>query len=142
MIPVSQTKRGGADVPPEERGDCMAACIASVLEVLLVTLPCLHSDGDDWWDRIQGAVAAHGHGLVFVHDTFLPTADVYWLAAVPSLNLKREDGSALGHMIVMRGAVVAHDPSLGRRYAAGTHLTDLLLIEGYVLVPLAKDGTS
>ena len=51
MKPVMQTKRGGEDVPPEERGDCLSAAIASILEVAIKDVPIPHSDHEEyhWW---------------------------------------------------------------------------------------------
>lgn len=146
MIPVMQTKRGGPDVPPEERGDCMDACLASLLEVAIGDVPVPH-DVDDWWETAQEAVARHAHRLVYLFED-QPVGvvarwlgDVYWIASVPSLNLgAKPDGTPVMHLIVMRGGEVAHDPSLGASYQGRLH-GDTPIREGYLLLPLAPTET-
>jgi hypothetical protein len=136
--PVSQTKRGGPDAPPEERGDCWPACLASLLEVAIEECPVPHSDDPEhhWYDATNAMLARHDCEVwCFPADAEVP-ADYYWIAGVPSLNLGlKSDGSPVPHVIVMRGDVVAHDPSLGRRYAIGTHRRDIGVIEGHWIVP-------
>lgn len=136
MIPVMQTKRGGSGVPPEERGDCLAACLASLLEVPIEDVPIPHGDDDGphWWDLTQAALRPHGWRCVVADRRIYP--DGYWLAFVPSRNLRRESGEPESHVIVMHDGQVAHDPSLGDRYALGTSIEDLEVQSAYVLVPL------
>jgi hypothetical protein len=153
MIPVPQTKRGGPDAPPEERGDCFDACLASILEVPLESVHVAHDD--HWWDHAQAAAARHGYRILSVytreHSPWEATAgsladylgDVYWIAAVPSLNLGfHEDGRPVGHVIVMRGENVAHDPGVGIDGAKARPLgrlpDDEQILEAMVLVPLAE----
>lgn len=134
MIAVMQTKRGGNDVPPEERGDCMPACFASILEVGIGDVAVPHAGDRHWWDEAQDAVGRHGHTLV-VFDLGCGFPDAFWIAVVPSLNLKKADGSPLPHNIVMHGSDVRHDPSLGKRYETGPLPDDVEPLEGWVLVP-------
>jgi hypothetical protein len=129
MIPVKQTKRGGPDVPPEERGDCWPACLASLLEVPLEDVPIPHDDRH-WWDVTQEALAPHGYEAVHMDEKYWPAG--YWIAAVPSRNL----GPGVKHVVVMRGGEVAHDPALGERYEVGTFIDDMKIHAAYVLVPL------
>lgn len=143
MIPVTQTKRGGPDVPPEERGDCVDACLASILEVPISECPCPH-DGD-WWEQMQAAVGQHGYRVVYLGG--LPEDDsaealeawigaVYWIAAVQSLSLgSNADGSPVMHVVVMRGGEIVHDPSLGKRYPLGPVGAGVVR-EALLLVPL------
>lgn len=132
MKPVMQTKRGGPDVPPEERGDCWSACLASLLEVGIEDVPVPHSDDPawHWWDATRDALHSHGHECIVASAAIWPYG--YWLASVPSKNL----GAKVNHVIVMHNGEVAHDPSLGERYAAGTSIEDLEVREAYALVPL------
>lgn len=137
MKPVMQTKRGGPDVPPEERGDCWSACLASILEVPIEVVPVPHSDDPErhWWDITQEALEPHGYRAVCANTEIYPEG--YWIAAVTSKNLGfHKDGKPVGHTIVMDGGKVAHDPCLGERYEAGTSIDELELIDGFVLVPL------
>lgn len=63
MKPVMQTKRGGSGAPPEERGDCLAACLASLLEVPIEDVPVPHNpagpEGVDSGARIRLSRAIH-----------------------------------------------------------------------------------
>lgn len=141
MIPVTQTKRGGPDVPPEERGDCFDACLASILEVAIDEVSCPHVD--DWWGEAQRAVGRHGYRLLYVSSE--PTkavefaawaGDIYWLAGVPSLNLGLSAaGEQIMHVVVMRGAELVHDPSLGQRYPLGPVADDFMVQDSIVLAP-------
>jgi hypothetical protein len=133
--PVRQTKRGGPNVRPEERGDCWDACLASILEVPVADAHVTHAV-NDWWAESQRVLAQHGYEALPIHPTCHPSG--YWIAGVPSKNLgSYDDGSPVMHVIVMRGGEVAHDPSLGDRYAAGMGLEDVEVADGFVLVPLA-----
>lgn len=142
MIPVTQTRRGGPDVPPAERGDCFDACLASILEVSIDQVHVPHVD--DWWDEAQQAVMAHGYHLVYLAAGPAPARDiggwlgpVYWIASVPSLNLGTDaEGRAIPHSLVMRGVEIVHDPSLGRRYPLGDAPEDLAIAEAILLVAL------
>lgn len=137
MKPVKQTKRGGPNVPPEERGDCWSACLASILEVPIAAVPVPHSDDLEhhWWNATQDALAPHGYEVVQTSWTCWPRS--HWIAQVPSKNLGPEDdGTPVMHVIVMHGDEVAHDPCLGERYKVGTPLDDLDVHGAYVLVPL------
>lgn len=148
MIPVTQTKRGGPDVPPEERGDCFDACLASLLEVAIEDAPCTH-DTDDWWANTQETAARHGYRIVYVGPLNQPAAEVgrwvgpvYWIAGVPSLNLGTyDDGSPVMHVVVMRGTELVHDPSLGERYPLGEPPAGFLIADAMLLVPLEIRST-
>src|SRR3954471_21631878 len=59
---LKQTKRGGGAVPPEERGDCVPASIASILGKPITAIRNTHGEG--WWDRLQDECAKHGFALV------------------------------------------------------------------------------
>lgn len=135
MIPVKQTKRGGRDVPPAERGDCLSACFASLLEVPIGAVPIPHSDDPDvsWWQVMQEAVAPHGYEIAYVYPDAAYHPAGWWVASVPSKNL----GPDVRHVVVMSGRLVAHDPCLGDTYPVGTHLDDLGdVTNGYALIPL------
>jgi hypothetical protein len=136
MKPVMQTKRGGPQAPPAERGDCWDACLASILEVPITAVPVPHSDDPEhhWWDESQRALRPHGYYAVSANPAIWP--DGYWIAAVPSLNLKKPDGSPVPHVVVMLGGEVAHDPCLGDRYPVGTPIEDLEMLDAFVLVPV------
>ena len=148
MIPVSQTKRGGPDVPPEERGDCFDACLASVLEVGIEETYVPHVE--EWWTAAQETAERHGHRIVYYA---LPHSHsgreigewlgpIYWLAGIPSLNLGLDaNGEPVMHVVVMRGTELAHDPSLGERHPLGEVGEDFRVNDVMFLVPLEPRST-
>lgn len=57
MNPISQTIFNGGNPPPgEECGNCFAACVASILELDLDTVPNFcntRGKNGEWWDRFN-----------------------------------------------------------------------------------------
>lgn len=133
---LSQTKAGGGHVALEERGDCVPACVASILNLPITAVANCHGEG--WWDDLQEQCARWGYMLVIV-DLRQAPPDGYWIASLPSLNLPVEpDGKQALHCVVARGCDLAHDPCLGRRYTSESWLEQLRdgrVVEGWVLVP-------
>lgn len=133
-----QTKRGGGNVPPEERGDCVAACFASILAIPIDEIGNHHGEG--WWDRLLDDLARHGYCIGLLDLRFEPPPG-YWIASVPSLNLPPEpDGKPALHCIVCRGYDFVHDPSIGEnRYgpASWVEVWNADQVDkGWALVPL------
>lgn len=132
-----QTKMGGGNVPPEERGDCVPACIASILGVPIEVIANTHGEG--WWDRLLAEVEPLGYCIACI-DLKLEPPRGYWIAAVPSLNLPPDpDGKEAWHSIVVRGYDLVHDPALGERYDDAKWAevwNEGKVGEGWVLVPL------
>jgi hypothetical protein len=150
MKPVKQTRRGGPDAPPEERGDCFDACLASLLEVPIQDVHVPHDD--NWWDHAVAVVARYGHRLLMIYDgdasPWKATAtalgewlgDVFWIAAIPSTSLGHyPDGRPVGHVVVMRGAELVHDPGLGPPRPHGVLSDDVPILDAILLVPLATE---
>lgn len=149
MKPVTQTRRGGPDAPPDERGDCFDACLASLLEVPIEDVHVAHTD--DWWDNAVAVVERHGHRLLLIYDgeasPWRATAaalgawlgDVYWIAGIPSTTLGYyENGRPVGHVVVMRGCELVHDPTLGEPRALGPLPDEVAILDAMLLVPLAQ----
>lgn len=132
-----QTLRGGGHVPPEARGDCVPACIASILGLPISAIANTHGEG--WWDRLQAEVARHGYCLVLLDMRFEPPPGL-WIASLPSLNLPADpDGREAWHSVVARGYELVHDPSLGERYTAESWAEAWnrgTVGEGWALAPL------
>jgi len=133
-----QTLRGGGDVPPEERGDCVRACITSILGLPIDAIENTHGEG--WWDRLRVQVNYHGYDLAIIDTRWEPPMEAYWIATLPSLNLGPDpDGKPADHCVVARGYTLIHDPSLGEKYDAdrwaeawnANQVTD-----GWVLTPI------
>jgi hypothetical protein len=134
---LKQTRNGGGHAPPEERGDCVPACIASILGLPITAIGNMH--GERWWDRLQAECAEHGYALACL-DVKLAPPPTYWIASLPSLNLPPEpDGKQAWHSVVAHGDGLVHDPSIGRRYDDALWAeawNEGRLAEGWVLVPL------
>lgn len=133
-----QSLAGGGDVPLDERGDCVRACLTAILGVPLLSMENCHGDG--WWDRVRGEVYRYGYDLACIDTRYEPPLNAYWVATLPSLNLGPDpDGKPAGHCVVARGYTLIHDPSLGRKYdqaAWAQAWNDDQVKEGWVLVPL------
>ena len=117
MIPVDQNK---FDYP---EGNCLMACIASIIEVELCDLPDLFErctrqdengiywDNADWWDVVLEGLAVHGweaRAQVAVSDDYWP--DGYAIAAGPTGRAFDENGNDVGHCIVCLDGIMVHDP--------------------------------
>ena len=105
MIPVDQTKFGKPD------GDCFAACIASVLEVPLESLPNLNGySEDDWWLKTQEWVEENSdYSYIEVSITGLKEAapifgNSYWIATGKSPR------GGCNHAVVFCRDKMVHDP--------------------------------
>jgi hypothetical protein len=111
MIPVTQDKFGGQDAPPEESGNCFAACIASILELPLSEVPnfCAYSD---WNTRVNNWLEDYGMFLITIEPkSWYPRPrqfdDCYSILSGPS-------GRGLRHCVVGKGEQMVHDPHPSR----------------------------
>lgn len=131
MKPVDQTVFGYPN------GNCLLACVASILEVPLADLPHMGPETHDgsWWGLVQGVLQARGHTLVYyVPDggveghRFLDIAPPgYHIACGESpRSILDEHGKNVGHCVVMKDGKLAHDPHPSR--AGITSVRDWLLI--------------
>lgn len=71
MIPVTQTREGSS-------GDCIAACIASILNLPLDQIPDVNgqvfkSIGGPWWVRLDDALHSLGYGILVMNVKSLHT---------------------------------------------------------------------
>lgn len=79
MIPVTQTTFWDPDAPPsEQRGNCLSAVVASLLELPIDQVPDFvqdhvdHMDENenagewDWWSRLHQFVAERGHKICYL----------------------------------------------------------------------------
>jgi hypothetical protein len=132
-----QTLAGGPDAPLERRGNCLAACIASILDISIDTVVLPHGEG--WFDRVNAVLGGFGYCVGCLDLTLAPPAG-YWIATLPSLNrIAAEGEQPICHCVVARGYALVHDPSKAKRYdgerwarAWGAEE----VVEGWALVPL------
>lgn len=122
MISIEQT----IFTPPN--GNCMAACIASILEMPLDDVPNYH--GEDWYDHYQAWL--HERGMCLIRWEHVDSADHYnALAAIgyAILNARSPRGN-YGHAVVTYGGEIVWDPSPDRHMGVGEYL------DWCVIVPL------
>lgn len=82
MIPVTQTSFYDPDAPPDkQRGNCLTAVVASLLELPIEAVPNFVQDhvdhatenddeaGDwNWWTRLHRFVGEHGHQMRYLRN--------------------------------------------------------------------------
>lgn len=113
MIPVMQTKTG-------LRGNCYAACLASVLEIPLETLPGFFSEEDEgvddqeitnrWWERVRAFLRPMGYGVLnmsFVDPEHWKALGWEGHAIVSGPSPRLENAH---HATVWKDGVMVHDP--------------------------------
>lgn len=117
MKPVDQTRFGGLDHPPDERGDCWSACIASLLEIPLSEVP--HFVRHDSQDEINAEMAAWMGRRGFLYLTistsggWTPGEHVFAIASGPGPRGHR-------HCVVWQGGRgMVHDPHPSRAGLVG-----------------------
>jgi len=96
----------------KDKGDCLRACIATVLQIHISNLPNYHSDKYflDWMKLL----ATSGIEIRYGQSCWI---EGYWIASVPSKNFK-----GVKHSIVMKGQLVFFDPSPKKKYKIGENL--------------------
>lgn len=123
MTPVDQTRFYDPTAPVEEqRGNCLQAVIASLLDLPLDAVPHFvqdHVDSDgckDWWDSLVEFVRSHGwnpYAAVPVSDY----PDQHLFVSGPSPRGVGDDG--LWHVVIYRSGEMVHDPHPSREGLRG-----------------------
>jgi hypothetical protein len=106
MKPVDQTKFG------KPHGNCLTACIASILECTIEELPDLgdaEMRGEHWFKVLNYGLRPMGLGIILVEQPGAPCVpdDCHYIACGPS-----ERG--LQHCVVHRYGEMVHDPHPSR----------------------------
>lgn len=114
MIPVMQTRFGNP------AGNCLMACIASIMEVPLESFPDLYEAeeaGEEWWEVMRTAVRKHRWEITWVREPFSKTYRLapmgYAVAGGPSPRERPElddDAGHPGHAVVCLDGKTVHDP--------------------------------
>lgn len=114
MKPVDQTLFG------DGKGNCFAACVASVLEVPLERLPnfCVEYC-DPWFARFESWCTAHGVALLsfnFVGAQENVQPFLAWAKVVPLACIVGGDNhDGVKHAVVYHRGELVHDPNPNRR---------------------------
>lgn len=105
MKPVTQSKLYAADAPM--RGNCRAACVASILEIPLWMIPAIEDMRGDLQEERWNEWIERLFGLEFVRTQGAePPPTEFYIACGPS---PRGNGD-IYHSVVYSGGVLAHDP--------------------------------
>ncbi len=108
MHRVDQTKFVG-HVPsenPDDAGNCMQACFASLFELPLDVVPHFASMPlETWWTSLLDWSASQGFALVTTESA---------LTGVYGICTGQSPRGAFKHVVVTRGSDVAHDPHPSR----------------------------
>ena len=122
MKPVDQTKMTALDYTIH--GNCLAACLASLLEMSLNEVPVLEDAGDQWADLLWDFLQSHGYELQGSFYPRSPDIQAWW----PQLE-QRSRGVAgfyiaggkshrthvkRGHAVLYQKAMMVHDPHPSR----------------------------
>lgn len=140
MIPIEQTIFYDPDAPPEkQRGNCLSAVVASLLELSIEEVPNFVQDhvnheGDpewDWWTRLHNFVREQGFRLRYLRAVETPgvvdredsafadpePGEFYTVSGVSPRN------PAINHIVIYQDGRLVHDPYPG---AAGlARITDM-----------------
>ncbi len=113
MKPVFQTKFGGADAPEEDQGNCMAACLASIFEVGLDGVPDFigQIESGKWWFTLSEWLKARNLAILMIKTPAFDVPAGFAMAGVDSETLLDDRGGKDGHMVVVNGGQLAHDPN-------------------------------
>lgn len=137
MKPVAQTLLK----PPD--GDCFAACVASILELPLATIPNIAplqgtEDGrDEGWQIIQRYLA--GFGLALNHidqDQFSGLPEWNSRPYIPGWWIATHELDGVGHATVWENDVMVWNPFPGRH--DDVELGELVMAEWFVALDPAK----
>ena len=136
MTPVDQTEFSNVDVEPVTHGNCLSACLASILDMPIADIPnyaTVYQQTGKWIDDFESLLLGRGYQLLeFFYfpqngtwEDLLkqsPGIDGYFICCGPS---PRE--SAGGHAVIYKDGVLFHDPHPSR--AGLLVLEDAYIIE-------------
>lgn len=107
-----------------QKGDCMRACFASILEIPNDDKFLPNIDDSEWLWKLMKALEEYGMRLGTSHTAIWKQG--YWIASAPSLNI-----AGGWHAVVMFDNCVAFDPSTHKRYRKGTNMLGKNVRSGY-----------
>lgn len=132
MIPVTQTSFYDPDAPPEkQRGNCLTAVVASLLELPIEAVPNFVQDHVDrlgesedvssewhWWTRLHRFIAEHGRRMHYLRDVESPDPVPADTATFPdpepgefyTVSGVSPRDPRIHHIVIYRDGVMVHDP--------------------------------
>jgi hypothetical protein len=104
VIPVVQTKVASFAVPPDERGNCIQAAVASLFEVELESVPNFIT-ARDWFAALNEWLLPTGLAAIImpIEDMWVPSDVMYLLIG----NSPRGDWT---HIVIHKNGRLVHDP--------------------------------
>lgn len=110
MKPVFQDKFYEPGIPNEEqRGNCLSAVIASLLELDLHEVPNFVQidvdGGQNWWEHLLEFLSKRGLTIYWVTDEVKPEQDEYY--TVSGLSPR---GNGIYHIVIYQNGKMVHDP--------------------------------
>ena len=109
MKPVYQTKFGGSSDPPEEQGNCLAACLASIFELTLDEVPDFgeHLDNGTWFTILQQWLSKRNlYMFTWTLESGYPLG-IHMLATKSTYLANPDDG----HLVVIDNGRIVHNPN-------------------------------
>lgn len=114
MKPQLQTRFGGPNDPPEEQGNCWAACLASIIEVPLEKFPVPKViSWPQYWDAVMEFLGALGYGVMrfeHLHEKQLEMTKQWPWHYIAS---GRSPNGDWDHCVVYFQGELVHDPRPG-----------------------------
>lgn len=132
MIPVTQTSFYDPEAPPEkQRGNCLTAVVASLLELPIEAVPNFvqdhvdhdpadETDGGDWnwWTRLHRFINEHGRQMRYLRNVAAPEphpshndgfpdpepGEFYTVSGISPRD------SRIHHIVIYRDGEMVHDP--------------------------------
>ena len=118
MIPVHQTVTIPAGVttadevealPGEQRGDCLRAVVASLMELPLEEVPHFVSlPQDEWWDAVEGFF--RDRGLLIVWNPIAQNVGGWLPLGIDIMVTGKSPRGDWNHVVIMRDWELVHDP--------------------------------
>ena len=103
MIPIDQTKLHSSN----QNGNCLAASLASILELPLSNIPEFENMGKEWWPKMVRWLESIGFYLIrWDEEVVLPG---YYLVMGVSPRFKN-----LNHQVIYKNGELVHDPHPSR----------------------------
>lgn len=109
MKKIYQTRFGGANAAPEQRGNCAQACIASILELTLEdTFDISQYSDDDFYDNLTKWLNQRGYHMICfpyldIHNQPLKLPGYYLVGGT-------QVSSGVRHVEVACNGEIIHDP--------------------------------
>jgi len=118
MKPVDQTDLTST------HGNCLSACVASILELSLADVPWFSLAGEQWWDVLAAWVRTRGLGVTY----YVPLGEMHAPRGYSIVGGASPRFPGATHACVAYDGNVVHDPHPSR--VGLTNIKDFIVIHG------------